>query len=229
MKRVVVSVAALVFLGTTTLGCMTSPYTLEADKTEVAVGEPVRLTVYDTVEDRSAEDDIKFSISGPAGGASIQNGVFVASTPGSYTVALADWRNRSVKIVVTQAGVASEIFNTGNGGAIDGGGTPPEFTIKKPIQITELTTYHDTESVGGIAHPGTIAIKAEDGTVFGPFQATGSEGQGGDANAYWIVKPEGLVLPPGTYTVIDSDPKSFAQNDESQGAGMAWMSGAPQT
>ena len=165
-----------------------------------------------------------------ASGGSKQTMLFSADRAGTYVVtAVGDGVGDSLSIEVTQTGKAREIFNTGNGGPIDGGGTPPEFTIKKPTQITELTTYHDTESVGGIAQPGTVAIEAEDGTTFGPFETTGSEGQGGDANAYWIAKPDGLVLPPGTYAVIDSDPKSFAQNAESQGEGMAWMSGVPQT
>ncbi len=35
--------------------------------------------------------------------------------------------------------------------------------------------------------PGTIALEASDGTVYGPWPAAGTEGQGGVADAYWTV------------------------------------------
>jgi len=88
-------------------------------------------------------------------------------------------------------------------------------------------TYHYTAATPGL-QAGTISLRGEDGTIYGPFQSTGIEGQGGDANAYCNIKPKDLVLPPGRYTIIDSDPNSFAQNDESGGVGMAWLSGTPQ-
>jgi hypothetical protein len=44
------------------------------------------------------------------------------------------------------------------------------------------------------------------------------------ANAYWVVKPN-VVIPPGTYTVVDSDPGTWAQNSETLGKGMAWGKG----
>jgi hypothetical protein len=70
-------------------------------------------------------------------------------------------------------------------------------------------------------------LRASDGTPYGPWQATGEPGQGGVPDAAWVVRPN-IVIPPGTYTVLDSDPSTWAQNQETGGAGMAWGSGIRQ-
>ena len=59
------------------------------------------------------------------------------------------------------------------------------------------------------------------------WQASGITTQGGVPNAYWTVNP-GIVIPAGTYTVIDSDQDTWAQNDETGGAGIAWGMGIRQ-
>lgn len=162
----------------------------------------------------------------PDQGASVSEaGLFTATRPGSYRVRTVV-HNKDCSVLVVVTGAAAEIFNNGNGLAIDGGGTPPSFEVANEIKVAEVTTYHDTASTPGL-QAGTITLKGEDGKTYGPFQSTGSNGQGGDANAYWIVKPENVVLPPGRYTIIDSDPQSFAQNAKSGGVGMAWISATP--
>jgi hypothetical protein len=133
----------------------------------------------------------------------------------------------TAETTVSEIIAAVELFNNGNGKGVSGGGSAPTFELTSIMQITEITTYHYTDATPGL-QAGTIGLKGGDGKIYGPFQATGSAGQGGDANAYWTIKPKDLVLPPGRYTIIDSDPNSFAQNDESGGVGMAWLSGAPQ-
>jgi hypothetical protein len=62
------------------------------------------------------------------------------------------------------------------------------------------------------------------GQFFGPWAATGTPGQGGVPNANWVAEPD-VTLPPGDYTVYDSDPSTWAQNDASGGAGMIWIHG----
>jgi len=52
-------------------------------------------------------------------------------------------------------------------------------------------------------------------------------GQGDVPDAYWVVNPN-LVISSGTYTVIDSDPDTWAQNSETNGIGMAWGLGVRQ-
>jgi len=120
----------------------------------------------------------------------------------------------------------SQLFSNANTGGVSGGGTPPTFTLASTTKITELTTYHYVS--GGGPAPGTISLRAQDGTIYGPFQATGGTGQGGVANATWTIKPEDLVLPAGSYTIIDSDPATFSQDGGSGGVGMVWLSGIPQ-
>jgi hypothetical protein len=87
-------------------------------------------------------------------------------------------------------------------------------------------TYHWNDAEG-MSSPGTIGLRAADGTMYGPWQATGLDGQGGVPNANWVVNPN-IIIPPGAYTVIDSDPSTWSQNEETGGAGMAWGKGIRQ-
>lgn len=118
-----------------------------------------------------------------------------------------------------------KLFDNGNIMAVFPGATAPTFILDVTTKITELQTYHYI--TGGLPGAGTIGLQGDDGTMYGPFQATGSDGQGGVANAYWTVTPDDLVLPAGSYTIIDSDPGTFSQNAESGGVGMVSVSGIP--
>jgi hypothetical protein len=111
------------------------------------------------------------------------------------------------------------------GGANNGATKPTTFSINKSWLVTKITTYHWNNGQGKT--PGTVGLRAADGTTYGPWQATGEPGSGGVPNAYWVVRPN-IVIPPGTYTVLDSDPSTWAQNEETGGAGMSWGSGIRQ-
>lgn len=100
------------------------------------------------------------------------------------------------------------------------GGKQPTFEAPSPHTITSIMTYHYNDGAG--ATPGQISLRAEDGTTYGPWDATGTEGQGGVADAYWWVYPD-EEIPAGTYTVIDSDPATWSQNEETGGLGVAWV------
>ncbi len=76
----------------------------------------------------------------------------------------------------------------------------------------------------GTAEPGTIALNKSTGETLGPWNIEGQPGQGGIANAYWVAEGD-IELPAGTYTIIDSDPETWAQNAGSRGAGMAILEG----
>ena len=106
--------------------------------------------------------------------------------------------------------------------ALNGPSEPTLFTIKEAWLVSEIRTYHWNQGSG--AKPGTIGLKRDTGDLYGPWQAAGQTGQGGVSNAYWVVHPN-IILSPGTYTVIDSDPATWAQNYQTGGAGMAWGSG----
>lgn len=128
----------------------------------------------------------------------------------------------------TAAPTASEgtsapiLFEIGNVGGVQNGPTAPSVADLPAARITALSTYHWNDARG--ATPGTIALRAEDGTVYGPFPTTGLEGQGGVPNAYWQAITN-FTVPAGRYTVVDSDPASWAQNAESGGRGFTSIFG----
>lgn len=108
------------------------------------------------------------------------------------------------------------LFKTGNDYAVFNGGTPPSFVAKTPVTITQIMTYHWNGGRG--SNGGTIALRNTDGKVFGPWAVTVRNG------VYWEVN-RNITLPPGTYTVIDSDPATWAQNSASGGKGMVEIKG----
>jgi hypothetical protein len=97
---------------------------------------------------------------------------------------------------------------------------PTIFTIDQPRTITKIGTYHWNQGKGET--PGTIGLKDQNGKVYGPWQASGVPGMGGVPNAYWVatIVPE-LNLPAGTYTILDSDPSTWAYTYESEDSGIA--------
>lgn len=96
------------------------------------------------------------------------------------------------------------------------------FTLQAPMRVTRIMTYHWNNGNG--APPGRIALRSRTGETYGPWQAAGEPGQGGIPDAYWVVEPD-LLLPAGTYTIVDSNPSTWAQNDASNNAGMASLEG----
>ena len=114
------------------------------------------------------------------------------------------------------------LFNNGNIFGVQSGPTQPTtFTVAEPFMVTFIQDYH---YFNGGALPGTIALKHEDGTVYGPWHTTGSTGQGGVLNAYWNAEPQ-VVIKPGKYTVIDSDPSTWSQNSASGFTGFTLVQG----
>jgi hypothetical protein len=99
---------------------------------------------------------------------------------------------------------------------------PTRCTLDAPTLVTLVRTYHWNNGRG--VAPGTIGLRAQDGTLYGPWQATGSPGQGGVPNAYWEAQPN-VVLPAGTYTIVDSDPATWANNSGSNFSGMSTIQG----
>ncbi|WP_296762874.1 hypothetical protein [Sediminimonas sp.] len=85
------------------------------------------------------------------------------------------------------------------------------FRLESRGYLDRITTYHWNHGRG--AAPGTIALRDEDGRLYGPWPARGAAGQGGVPNAYWHVTPN-IVLPAGKYTVVDSDTSTWATNAE---------------
>ncbi|MFH2040115.1 MAG: hypothetical protein ABIJ65_11845 [Chloroflexota bacterium] len=93
---------------------------------------------------------------------------------------------------------------------------PTVFTTTNSWFVKEILTYHWNDGKG--KEPGTIGLQAADGTLYRLWQTITREGSGVVLVA-WVVKPN-FILPPGTYTVLYSDPASWSQNEETGSAGM---------
>ena len=114
------------------------------------------------------------------------------------------------------------IFNNGNAGAVlNNPISPTTFTIQQSYRITLIRNYHWNDGAGTAA-AGTIGLIEEFGTTYGPWQAAGTDAM----NSSWECYPE-EIIPPGTYTVVDSDPVSWSQNPSSGNAGMSYIEGIP--
>lgn len=117
-----------------------------------------------------------------------------------------------------------EVFNNGNiAGVYNQPTSPTTFTLTESFVITKVMTYHWNNATGTTI-TGTHSFKDANGKIYGPFQTTGSLGQGGVPNAYWNSTPN-VTLPAGTYTIIDSDDSTWAQNSGSGGKGQSIISG----
>jgi hypothetical protein len=117
------------------------------------------------------------------------------------------------------------LFNNGNtGGVNNNAARATTFTLQAPHVVTLIQNYHWNNGRG--ASTGTIGLRGSDGRTYGPWSAAGAPGQGGVPNAYWNVAPN-TTLPAGTYTVIDSDPATWAQNSQSGGSGFTRVEGYP--
>lgn len=125
-----------------------------------------------------------------------------------------------------QFGQETVLFDNSNiGGVSNGPSAPTTFTLTSPALITSMISYHWNNG-RGTSSPGTLSLLGADGTSYEPWPAVGSTGQGGVPNAYWTVQP-GVLLPAGSYTVIDSDRATWSQNTGSGHAGISWVKGRP--
>jgi hypothetical protein len=97
---------------------------------------------------------------------------------------------------------------------------PAEFVLTEPYLVTLFITYH----YGARKSPGTIGLQHEYGETYGPWQAAGAVGQGNVPNAYWYVQPN-IVLKPGRYIVLDSDPATWSHEASTNGAGIFVLRG----
>ena len=124
----------------------------------------------------------------------------------------------------TLGAIASVIFDNTNKADVGDSGKSPAFTITRPHLITNIWNYHWNDGRG--ATPGTISLTRNDGTAFGPWEVTTTSGQGGARNVNWECSPD-VTIPPGTYSIIDSDPATWSQNDRTHGMGFSRVKGTP--
>ena len=95
---------------------------------------------------------------------------------------------------------------------------PTKWTIDEPVLLTYFRTCHGNGGRG--KPPGTLGLKHEDGTIYGPWRTLPADGRGRELGMSWFVEPR-VIVKPGTYTIVDSDPPSWANNDESNRCGYA--------
>lgn len=100
----------------------------------------------------------------------------------------------------------------------------PTFAIADSYLVTFVDTYH-WNSGYGMPFVGELAIHSlTTDQTFGWWQASGFPGQNGCENAVWVVEPN-IVLPPGTYEVLDSLPHTWSCNEGSNYTGFARVEG----
>lgn len=109
----------------------------------------------------------------------------------------------------TPAGPVKTAAVDNKGAVKNGPSNPVEINTPGPIFVKSIRTYHWNGGRG--SRPGTISIRASGGRTLGPWQARGVNGSGGVPNAYWYVEPD-VVLMPGKYQIIDSNPSTWATN-----------------
>jgi hypothetical protein len=95
---------------------------------------------------------------------------------------------------------------------------PSTFQIKVRQRLVYLMTYHWNRGKG-VTPTGRIGVVHTSGQLYGPWATRGRAGQGNVPNAYWECEPN-VILEPGTYTVVDSDASTWAQNAASGHRGM---------
>lgn len=117
---------------------------------------------------------------------------------------------------------APVLFEISSIAGVSNGPTAPSVAVLPASRITAISTYHWNNATG--AAPGTIGLRGEDGTLYGPFPATGSPGQGGVPNALWTAVTD-FEVPAGTYTVVDSSPGTWAWAPDTGGRGMVTIYG----
>jgi hypothetical protein len=124
----------------------------------------------------------------------------VQSPPGGPKVVLDNWNKEAV---------------------LNGPARATMFKIDRQTFITSIMNYHWNDGKG--MEPGKIALIGQDGSIHGPWPTIGTSGTGGARNVNWVARPS-VLLPPGAYTVIDSDLATWSQNAQSGGAGFSQVS-----
>ena len=104
-------------------------------------------------------------------------------------------------------------------GILSGPTSPTTFTFSQPVTLTHLGTYHYHDK-NKVVPLGTLGLRDASGKMYGPWKTTGLEGQGGVKDAFWDATPN-VVIPAGTYTVVDSDPRTWSYNKQSNYQGFA--------
>jgi len=111
------------------------------------------------------------------------------------------------------------LFDSSNtGGVVNNPTARTVFTLTKQTVVTQIWNYHWNNAQG--AAPGSISLVDATGKTYGPWASKGSAGSNNVQNANWTVDAN-VTLPPGSYTIQDSSPATWAQNSQSGGRGFS--------
>ena len=110
----------------------------------------------------------------------------------------------------TPAGPVRRLEVGDTAAVVSGPRAPAIITVKQPIYVRALRTYHWNDGRG--ARPGAIHLKTAAGAMIGPFPARGEPGQGGVPNAYWTADVN-QWLEPGAYTLATSNDATWSTNE----------------
>ena len=86
---------------------------------------------------------------------------------------------------------------------------PAVFTSTKVHYISHVYAYHWNNGKG--SPPGRVSLRRADGTLYGPWEISAFAGESNAPNVNWVAEPR-IVVPAGTYTVQDSEPKTWSYN-----------------
>ncbi len=111
--------------------------------------------------------------------------------------------------------------NENSNPVLNGPTKPTTITFSTCVKIVSIKTVHWNNGKGQT--PGTIALKLPDGTQYGPWTARGEADRTGAPNVNWVAEPQ-ITIKAGTYTVVDSDTKTWSYNSGSQNSGIAIVS-----
>lgn len=92
-----------------------------------------------------------------------------------------------------------------------------EFTIDRDVNLSFIGNVH-------LARPETtegIRLRRNDGTVFGPWPAAVAS----TGHQFLLFSQPNVKIPPGTYTVIDPVPNTWAVTQDSQNKGVSVIHG----
>lgn len=135
-------------------------------------------------------------------------------------------------VVATQAGAGQIVYSGWNGEGVSN--NPPlatVFTLTEPTNIASIYNYHWNDGAGQDASlvAGTIGIdqivSETETVVIGRWPATSwSTNPGVVANTNWVAYPN-ILLGPGTYKIVDSDPATWSYS--SPGTGFSHIEAGP--
>lgn len=117
---------------------------------------------------------------------------------------------------VNNAQSAEMMYNSFNAAGVDNGPTvDTTFTLTKPTAISSIINYHWNYGAGKDPNAaiGWIGIEqvvnGAANVQLGRWPAFGKVGAYGMTNVFWVANPN-LLLGPGTYKIVDSDPATWS-------------------